>query len=138
VPVAGIPDHGHAHLRQPRFTASTISAPRWSLGVANVRVEKNRNARQELDVEYERRAAEPSPNYCLQTLNNSVVTVTFPDGTQYLFQPVATPQCQQIVPMTAATIGFNELPGGSPGTEGATLVPADGGQVLFDGSVPAT
>ncbi len=131
VPVAGLPititrtydsrDHGFHD-----FGAA------WSLGVANVRVEKNRVLGKNW-TEYSTGGG--FSNYCLQSISNSTVTITFPDGTQYLFQTVATPQCQQIVPMTAATIGFTELPG-SPGTVGATLVPADGGQVLFDGSVP--
>jgi RHS repeat-associated protein len=104
----------------------------WSLSVANVRIEKSGQLGKNW-VEYGTGGG--FSNFCLQTINNALVTATFPDGTQYIFQPVATPQCQQIVPMTAATIGFTELPG-SPGTEGATLVPADGGQVLTDGSVP--
>ena len=131
VPVAGLPititrtydsrDHGFHDFGSA-----------WSLGVANVRVEKNRVLGKNW-TEYSTGGG--FSNYCLQSISNSTVTITFPDGTQYLFQTVATPQCQQIVPMTAATIGFTELPG-SPGTVGATLVPADGGQVLFDGSVP--
>jgi len=104
----------------------------WSLSVASVRIEKSGQLGKNW-VEYGTGGG--FSNFCLQTVNNALVTATFPDGTQYIFQPVATPQCQQIVPMTAATIGFTELPG-SPGTEGATLVPADGGQVLTDGSVP--
>jgi RHS repeat-associated protein len=104
----------------------------WSLSVANVRIEKSGQLGKNW-VEYG--TAGGFANFCLQTLNNAIVTATFPDGTQYVFQPVVTPQCQQIVPMTAATVGFTELPGSS-GTEGATLVPADGGQVLTDGAVP--
>jgi RHS repeat-associated protein len=104
----------------------------WSLSVANVRIEKSGQLGKNW-VEYGTTGA--FANYCLQTINNAIVTATFPDGTQYVFQPVVTPQCQQIVPMTAATVGFTELPGSS-GTEGASLVPADGGQVLTDGAVP--
>jgi RHS repeat-associated protein len=131
VPVAGLPititrtydsrDHGFHDFGSA-----------WSLSVANVRIEKSGQLGKNW-VEYGTGGG--FSNFCLQTINNALVTATFPDGTQYVFQPVATPQCQQIVPMTAATIGFTELPG-SPGTEGATLVPADGGQVLTDGSVP--
>jgi len=131
VPVAGIPititrtydsrDHGFHDF-----------GPAWSLGIANVRIEKNRNLGKNWS---ETGTTGQFPSYCVQTVQNAIVTVTFPNGTQYLFQAVATPQCQLIAPMTAATIGFVELPGG-PGTAGATLVPADGGQVLFDNTVP--
>jgi hypothetical protein len=37
--------------------------------------------------------------------------------------------------IVAPTVAFNELPG-TPGTDGATLVPADGGSALVDGPVP--
>jgi YD repeat-containing protein len=104
----------------------------WSLSIANVRIEKSGQLGKNW-VEYG--TAGGFSNFCLQTLNNAIVTATFPDGTQYVFQPVVTPQCQEIVPMTSATVGFTELPGSS-GTEGAALVPADGGQVLTDGAVP--
>jgi len=74
-------------------------------------------------------------SYCLYSHQNITATVTFLDGKQYNFQAVATPQCQQAAPITAPTVGFVELPG-SPGTDGAALVPADGGSVLVDNSVP--
>ena len=104
----------------------------WSLGIANVRVEKNRSLGKSWT---ESSSGGGFSSFCVQTLNSKVVTITFPDNTQYNFQPVSTPQCQSIAPLTAVTVGFVELPG-SPGTAGATLVPADGGQVLFDGAVP--
>jgi len=131
VPVAGLPitvtrsydsrDHGFHDF-----------GPSWSLSVANIRIEKNQN----LGKNWEMNGSSGGlfGSYCVQSAANVIVTVTFPNGTQYLFQAVATPACSQIVPPQSATIGFVELPGGSPGTAGATLVPADGGQVIFDNS----
>jgi len=131
VPVAGIP------ITVTRIYDSLDSGfhdfgTSWSLGISNVRVEKNRNLGKSWT---ERSSGGGFSSYCVQSLNSKVVTITFPDNTQYNFQANSTPQCQQIAPLTAITVGFTELPG-SPGTAGATLVPADGGQVLFDGTVP--
>jgi len=132
VPVAGIP------ITVTRTYDSLDSGfhdfgTSWSLGISNVQLQKNRNLGKNWT---ESSAGGGSfPSYCVQSLSSVVVTVTFPDNTQYNFQATSTPQCQSIAPLTAITVGFVELPG-SPGTAGATLVPADGGQVLFDGTVP--
>src|SRR5439155_25981654 len=88
----------------------------WSLGIANVRVEKNRNLGKSWT---ESSSGGGFSSFCVQSLNRKVVTITFPDNTQYNFQPGSTAQCQSIAPLSAVTVGFVELPG-SPGTAGAT------------------
>ena len=131
VPVAGLPiavtrsydsrDHGFHDF-----------GPSWSLSLNNIRIEKNRNLGKNWVMNGTSGGLFGS--YCVQSAANVIVTVSFPGGAQYLFQAAATPACSEIVPPQSATIGFTELPGGSPGTASATLVPADGGQVLFDNS----
>jgi RHS repeat-associated protein len=130
VPVAGLPitvtrsydslDHGFHDF-----------GPSWSLSLSNIHIEKSRNLGKNWLMNGTSGGLFGS--YCVQSAANVIVTVTFPGGTQYLFQAVATPACSEIVPPQSATIGFTELPGSS-GTAGATLVPADGGQVIFDNS----
>ena len=132
VPVAGIP------ITVTRIYDSLDAGfhdfgTSWSLGIANVQLQKNRNLGKNWTESGGGGGSFPS--FCVQSLSNVIVTITFPDNTQYNFQAVSTPQCQSIAPLTATTVGFVELPG-SNGTAGATLAPADGGQVLFDGAVP--
>jgi RHS repeat-associated protein len=131
VPVAGLP------ITVTRTYDSRDQNPRdfgtsWSLGIANVQIQKNRVLGKSWNETFN---GGGFTSYCLQSINNITATVTFPDGRQYNFQAVSTPQCQTGGPITAPTLGFVELPG-STGTDGATLVPADGGQVLVDNSVP--
>ncbi|HET9306133.1 MAG TPA: PKD domain-containing protein, partial [Candidatus Sulfotelmatobacter sp.] len=131
VPVAGIPitvTRIYDSLDQGFHDFGTS----WSLGIANVQLQKNRNLGKNWT---ESSSGGGFSSFCVQSLSNAIVTITFPGNTQYNFQAVSTPQCQSIAPITATTVGFVELPG-SAGTAGATLVPADGGQVLFDGPVP--
>jgi RHS repeat-associated protein len=106
----------------------------WTLNVANVRLQKNRPLGPNWDEEFT--VSNGITQYCLQPANDRTVTVTFPDNKQYIFQAQSGPPCQNFVPITAPTVTFVEQPGSSPGTAGATLVPADGGQVLFDAAVP--
>jgi RHS repeat-associated protein len=131
VPVSGLPitvtrtyDSRDQNLRD--FGTS------WSLGIANVQLQKNRVLGKSWNETFN---GGGFTSYCLQSINNVTATVTFPDGRQYNFQAVSTPQCQQGGPITAPTVGFVELPG-SAGTDGATLKPADGGAALVDNSVP--
>ena len=105
----------------------------WTLGIKNVRLQKSRNLALNWSEDTEWSAL--LPQYCLSKLDTSFVTVTFPDGRVYKFQPTSNPQCQLAGPITVPTLGFTQLPTGS-NTAGATLVPADGGSVLIDGAVP--
>ena len=131
VPVAGLP------ITVTRTYDSRDQNPRdfgtsWSLGIANVQIQKNRVLGKSWNETFN---GGGFTSYCLQSINNITATVTFPDGKQYNFQAVSTPQCQTGGPITAPTVGFVELPG-SAGTDGATLKPADGGAALVDNSVP--
>ena len=69
--------------------------------------------------------------YCLQAQSPSIVTVTFPGGRVYQFEPVLTPSCQTFLPIQEATISYRAV---AP-TLG-TLQPADGGRVFVVGSQP--
>jgi RHS repeat-associated protein len=108
--------------------------PGWTLSMATVRLQKNRSLTNFWE---ETVTTALLPTYCVQSDSNRFVTVTFPDGKVYKFQAQLTPQCQQIAPITGPTLSFAQLPG-EAGTEGASLVPADGGQALIDGSVPGS
>jgi RHS repeat-associated protein len=105
----------------------------WSLGIANIRLQKNRNLGKNW-VETSTFTGQ-FYNTCLQTGSDVIVTVTFPDGKVYKFRAISKPECTIGGAITAPTVAFAELPG-SPGTEGAVLAPADGGNALVDGSVP--
>jgi hypothetical protein len=131
VPVAGLP------ITVTRTYDSRDQNPRdfgtsWSLSIANVQLQKNRVLGKSWNETFN---GAGFTSYCLQSINNVTATVTFPDGRQYNFQAISKPQCQTGAPITAPTVGFVELPG-STGTDGATLVPADGGAALVDNSVP--
>jgi RHS repeat-associated protein len=105
----------------------------WTLGVNNVRLEKNRNLGKnwEEDVTFNG----GFPTYCLTAANDRFVTVTFPDGRVFKFQTVSGPQCQRFVPITNPRLQFQQVATG-PGTSGATLSTADGADLLLDGPVP--
>ena len=62
-----------------------------------------------------------------------VLTITLPSGTTERFQPVISPQCQQIIPISFANLTYQPL----PGTRG-TLTPLDGSTILYAGGVPGT
>ncbi len=103
----------------------------WTLGLSNVRLQKNRNLGLSWseDLQY----SGFLPQFCLQPTSARIVTATFPDGKVYKFQ--AARQCQAVVAITNPTVTFRQLPG-TAGTAGATLVPLDGGSALIDGGVP--
>ena len=106
----------------------------WTLGVANVRVQKTGGPiGKSWDEEVQWSGF--FPTYCLQPLKNHIVSVTFPDGKVYKFQAVSSPQCQQIVPITNPLFGFVQIPTGSS-TAGATLIPVGDVDFLLDGGVP--
>jgi RHS repeat-associated protein len=100
----------------------------WTLGLHNIRVEKSSVVGLKW---YETVTQEVFPNYCLQAVGSHTVTVTFPGGKVFKFQPQVAPQCQRNAPITAGTISFTPM----PGTVGKLEVvgPAD---VQIDGSVP--
>lgn len=105
----------------------------WSLGLKNLRLEKNRNLgknwTEDATVNF------GFSTFCLQPVNDRLVTVTFPDGRVYKFQAVSGPPCQQFEPITAPLLEFQQVPT-MPGTDGARLEPADGAALTIDGSVP--
>ncbi|HLY99341.1 MAG TPA: Ig-like domain repeat protein, partial [Candidatus Angelobacter sp.] len=105
----------------------------WTLSLSNIRLQKSRS----LNTFWEETLILGNllPQYCTLSDNNKFVTVTFPDGRMYKFQAQLTPQCQLAGPINVPTLSFVQIPG-EAGTEGATLVPADGGSALVDGAVP--
>jgi RHS repeat-associated protein len=105
----------------------------WSLGLKNVRLQKNRN----LGKNWTETVGGGGfgQTFCLDPNDDRLVTITFPDGRVYEFQAVAGPECQQIAPITAPLLQFTQIPT-MPGTAGATLQPADGAALTIDGSVP--
>src|SRR5579864_5405775 len=107
----------------------------WTLSLANVRVQKTGGPiGKGWDEEVQWSGF--FPTYCLQTAQSHIVSVTFPDGKVYKFQPVNTPQCQQFVPIEVPQIGFTQIPTGSS-TAGATLTAIGGDpDLLLDGAIP--
>ncbi|HSS19125.1 MAG TPA: PKD domain-containing protein [Pyrinomonadaceae bacterium] len=100
----------------------------WTLGLHNIRVEKS----SVLGLKwYETVSQEVFPNYCLEAVGSHVVTVTFPGGKVFKFQPTVTPQCQRITPITSANISFAPM----TGTVGRLEV-VGSSDVQIDGSVP--
>jgi RHS repeat-associated protein len=107
----------------------------WSLALSSIRLQKNRVLGRSWT-----ETAQTSgffPQFCLQPNGNPTVTITFPDGKTYAFAAVSAPQCQVAGPITAPTLAFQQLPG-TADTAGATLVPVDGGSVLFAGNIPGS
>ena len=106
----------------------------WTLSVGNVRVQKTGGAIGSAWQE-DQQWSGFFPTYCLSSLKNHIVSVTFPDGKVYKFQAINTPQCQQIVPIDAPQIGFTQISTGSA-TAGATLSPIGDTLLLIDNGVP--
>jgi RHS repeat-associated protein len=105
----------------------------WSLSLANVRLQKNRN----LGKNWNETASVTNgfSAFCLDPNDDRLVTITFPDGKVYEFQAGSGPECQLFAPITTPTLRFTQVPT-MPGTVGATLQPADGAALSIDGSVP--
>lgn len=100
----------------------------WTMGLRNIRVEKS----SVLGLKwFETVSQEVFPNYCLQAVGSHMVTVTFPGGKVFKFQPNVAPQCQRNAPITAGTITFTPM----PGTVGKLEVVGTA-DVQIDGSVP--
>jgi RHS repeat-associated protein len=104
----------------------------WTLAVRNVRLEKSGRIGKNWE---QTRSGGFFPSYCLQPTRAQTVTITFPDGRVYQFQPVAVPECHAVIPVQLAVIGFRQMPG-SPGTPGATLESLSGTDVIVSGTVP--
>lgn len=104
----------------------------WRLGLSNIRLQKNHN----LGLNWQETQTQSGylPQFCINATDNKIVTVTFPDGRVFTFQPNAG-GCQLSGDISAATLGFTQEPGPAS-TAGATLVPADGGQFVVEGSAP--
>jgi RHS repeat-associated protein len=100
----------------------------WTMGLNNIRVEKSSVVGLKW---YETASQEVFPNYCLQALGSHTVTVTFPGGKVFKFQPQVAPQCQRNAPITAGTLSFTPM----PGTVGKLEVVGNA-DVQIDGSVP--
>jgi RHS repeat-associated protein len=100
----------------------------WTLGLNNIRVEKSSVVGLKW---YETVSQEVFPNYCLQALGSHTVTVTFPGGKVFKFQPQVAPQCQRNAPITAGTLSFTP----TPGTVGKLEIVGNA-DVQIDGSVP--
>jgi RHS repeat-associated protein len=71
------------------------------------------------------------PNYCLQQAKPHVVTVTWPTGKVYEFEPTVSPQCQQILPPRFVDLGFRALPGTTAKLEALGL-----GELLVEAGWP--
>ncbi|HMG75196.1 MAG TPA: PKD domain-containing protein [Pyrinomonadaceae bacterium] len=100
----------------------------WTLGLHNIRVEKSSVIGLKW---YETVSQEVFPNYCLEPVGSHAVTVTFPGGKVFKFQPNVAPHCQRNAPITSANISFTAM----PGTVGKLEV-IGSSDVQIDGSVP--
>jgi RHS repeat-associated protein len=105
----------------------------WSLGLENIRLQKNRSLGKGWDEDVTQ--AGFFPVYCLKTVGDHIVTITFPDGKVYKFRAIAAPECQQFSPIQFPQIAFQELTSG-PGTQGATLQIVNQADLLLDGAIP--
>ncbi|MGC2237821.1 MAG: PKD domain-containing protein [Pyrinomonadaceae bacterium] len=127
VPVAGIPiqitrTYDSRDKRKGDFGIG------WTLGVKNVRVEKNNVLGLKW---YQTRSNTFIPNYCVEATRPHIVTVTMPDGKLEKFEATLDRQCQQAAPITEAHLSFAP----QAGTRGTLSVSGDN-TVLVAGSVP--
>ena len=131
VPMAGIPIQV-VRTYDSRNTRTGDFGAGWTLGVRNVRVEKS----VVLGANWEETVTDGFlPTYCLKPTRVPLVTVTFPDGRQFKFQPSLNAQCQLIAPFEFATVGYSQL-SASPGTQGAKLIALDENDVFVAGAAP--
>jgi RHS repeat-associated protein len=106
----------------------------WRLSMSNARLQKNHS----IGLAWQETVTINNsgfPQYCLQPTSGKTVTITFPDGKVYRFQATTSQPCQSFGPITVPTVTFTQIQGTS-GTNGATLVAADGGAAIVDGPVP--
>jgi YD repeat-containing protein len=127
VPVAGIPiqvvrTYDSRDKRRGDFGIG------WTLGIKNVRVEKNET----LGLKWYQTVSNTFiPNYCIEPLRSHIVTVTMPDGKVQKFEAKLDVQCQRAAPITGAHLIFAP----QPGTQGTLSVNGDN-SVFVAGSVP--
>ncbi|HEX3130445.1 MAG TPA: Ig-like domain-containing protein, partial [Thermoanaerobaculia bacterium] len=105
----------------------------WSLGLRNVRVQKNGV----LGSGWEQvSSGGPFPRYCAQPFRPHYVTITFPDGRVYKFAPSLSPSCQSLAPLEESSVVWTQVATGR-GTEGASLIAVGADDDVFlAGSVP--
>lgn len=100
----------------------------WTLGLKNVRVEKNKVLGLSW---YQTRSSTFIPNYCIEPTRPHIVTVTMPDGEVEKFEAKTERQCQQAAPITETRLIFTP----QAGTRGKLSVAGDN-TVYVAGSVP--
>ena len=127
VPVAGIPiqvirTYDSRDKRRGDFGIG------WTLGIKNIRVEKNRtiglNWRQVSN-------GALFPTYCVEATRPHIVTVTMPDGTVEKFEARLQQMCQQYAPIDFGYVTF----AAQTGTRGKLEVLGDN-YIAVAGSVP--
>jgi RHS repeat-associated protein len=131
VPVGGIPIQVFRGYDSRDKTTGDFGIG-WRLSLSNIRVQKTHS----LGIGWNQ-TSQPGavPQFCMQVPNAALVNVVFPDGRVFRFQESLSQACQQIAPLEATNVVFQELPGPA-NTAGATLTPLDGGAVLVDGNAP--
>lgn len=129
VPVAGLPIQVTRSYDSRDKRAGDLGVG-WSLAVSNVRLEKNGIVGQNWE---ETRSGGFLPDYCAQQTKSHIVSVTFPGGKVYKFQPVINPRCQRVFPLQYANVTFAPM----SGTHG-TLVAEGSNDVYLAGSYPGT
>jgi hypothetical protein len=116
VPLVGLPieiirSYDSRDKRQGDFGVS------WQLGIKNVRLEKSSTLGKLWDETF---TAGILPKYCLEPTQPKTVTINFPDGRQFRFNAVPSPECQQVAPITSANMTYSQIASGG-GTAGARL-----------------
>ena len=100
----------------------------WTLGIRNVRVEKNNVLGLRW---YQTRSNTFIPQYCIEPTRPHIVTVTMPDGKVNKFEARPERRCQQGAPIRETSIVFTP----QAGTQGTLSVSGDN-TVFVAGSVP--
>ena len=131
VPVAGLP------IQVIRSYDSRDKRPGdfgvgWTLGIKNVRLEKSGNLGKLWDETF---TPGILPKFCLEPTRPKTVPITFPDGRQFKFRAVPSPQCQLAAPITGADMTYVQIVTDS-GTGGASLVAVGNNSVIVDAPVP--
>ena len=128
VPVAGLPIRV-TRTYDNRDKGKGDFGRGWRMDLSNVRVEENGTAGLSW---MGTTSGGLFATYCLQAVKPQVVTLTFPDGKVYEFEPVVTPQCQTFIPMDAVNVSYRPM----PGTLGS-LIPLGGDLAYVTGAWPA-
>jgi YD repeat-containing protein len=131
VPVAGLPIQV-VRTYDSRDKRQGDLGVGWTLGIKNVRVEKSGILGKLWDETF---TPGILPKYCLDPTRPKTVTITFPDGRQYRFNAVPSPQCQLAAPITGADMTYVQVVTDS-GTAGASLQAIGNSSVIIDAAVP--